>query len=186
MKKRKRVIAGLLAMMLCLINYVIPVQAKEAWPEMPQVEAPSICVMEISTGTILYERNMDEKNYPASITKIMTALLALENSSLDEIVTFSEKAVYGTESDTSHISRDIGEEMTMEECLYGMMLESANECAWAIGEHVGGTMANFTKMMNERAKELGCTNTHFNNPNGLPDEEHWTSAHDMALISAEA
>ncbi len=186
MKKQKTMIACLLAVILCVINAVIPVHAEENWPKMPKVEAPSICVMEISTGTILYERNMDEKNYPASITKIMPALLALENSSLDEIVTFSEKAVYGNEGDTSHISRDIGEEMTMEECLYGMMLESANECAWAIGEHVGGTMANFTKMMNERAKELGCTNTHFNNPNGLPDEEHWTSAHDMALISAEA
>ena len=186
MKKCKITTACLLAVMLCLINLVIPVHAEEKWPKMPKVEAPSICVMEISTGTILYEDNMDEVNYPASITKIMTALLALENSSLDEIVTFSEEAVYGNEGDTSHISRDIGEEMTMEECLYGMMLESANECAWAIGEHVGGTMKNFTKMMNQRAEELGCTNTHFNNPNGLPDEEHWTSAHDMALISAEA
>ena len=186
MKKIKAVIGCLMAVLLCMINLTVPVHAEEAWPEMPQVEAPSICVMEISTGTILYERNMDEQNYPASITKIMTALLALENSSLDEIVTFSEEAVYGNEGDTSHISRDIGEKMTMEECLYGMMLESANECAWAIGEHVGGTMKNFTKMMNERAAELGCTNTHFNNPNGLPDEEHWTSAHDMALISAEA
>ena len=186
MKKRKTKLACLLTAFFCLINFVIPVQAKEVWPEMPQVEAPSMCVIEVSTGTILYERNMDEQNYPASITKIMTALLAVENSSLDEIVTFSEEAVYGNEGDTSHISRDIGEEMTMEECLYGMMLESANECAWAIGEHIGGTMKEFTKMMNERAKELGCTNTHFNNPNGLPDEEHWTSAHDMALISAEA
>ena len=117
---------------------------------MPQVEAPSICVMDIATGTVLYERNMDEVNYPASITKIMTALLAIENCSLDETVIFSEKAVYGNEGDTSHISRDIDEEMTMEECLYGMMLESANECAWAIGEqvasHGGGTMEQFTKM----------------------------------------
>ncbi len=157
---------------------------------MPQVAAPSFCVMDISTGTILYERNMDEINYPASITKIMTALLAIENCSMDETVIFSEQAVYGNEGDTSHISRDIGEEMTMEESLYGMMLESANECAWAIGEqiaaHVGGSMEQFTKMMNERAASLGCTNTHFNNPNGLPDEDHWTSAHDMALIAAEA
>lgn len=186
MKKRKITIACLMTVVLCLINFVVPVHAKEKWPEMPGVEAPSICVMEITTGTILYERNMDEQNYPASITKVMTALLALENSSLDEIVTFSADAVYKCEGDTSHISRDLGEEMTMEECLYGMMLESANECAWAIGEHVGGTMENFTKMMNERAKELGCTNTHFNNPHGLPDEKHWTSAHDMALIAAEA
>lgn len=186
MKKIKATTGCLMAVLISLINFIIPVHAKEAWPEMPKVEAPSICVLEISTGTILYERNMDEQNYPASITKIMTALLALENSSLDETVTFSEKAVYGNEGDTSHISRDIGEKMTMEECLYGMMLESANECAWAIGEHVGGTMDAFTKMMNDRAEGLGCTNTHFNNPNGLPDEEHWTSAHDMALIAAEA
>ena len=186
MKKQKKVISCLMAVLLCVINFAAPVHAGEKWPKMPDVEAPSICVMEVTTGTILYERNMDEQNYPASITKIMTALLALENSSLDDIVTFSADAVYKNEGDTSHISRDLGEEMTMEECLYGMMLESANECAWAIGEHVGGTMENFTKMMNERAKELGCTNTHFNNPNGLPDEEHWTSAHDMALISAEA
>ena len=186
MKKIKTTISCLMAVVICFINFVTPVHAEEKWPEMPKVEAPSICVMEITTGTILYERDMDEVNYPASITKIMTALLALENCSLDETVTFSEAAVYGNEGDTSHISRDVGEKMTMEECLYGMMLESANECAWAIGEHVGGTMKNFTKMMNERAEELGCTNTHFNNPNGLPDEEHWTSAHDMALISAEA
>ena len=139
---------------------------------MPKIEAPSICVMEISTGTILFERDMDEVNYPASITKIMTALLAIENTKLDEIVTFSQDAVYKNEGDTSHISRDIGEEMTMEECLYGMMLESANECAWAIGEHIGGTMENFAKMMNDRAESLGCTNTHFQNPNGLPDEDH--------------
>lgn len=186
MKKNKAKMSCLLTVIICLISFITPVRAEETWPEMPKVEAPSICVLEISTGTILYERNMDEQNYPASITKIMTALLALENCSLDEIVTFSEKAVYGNEGDTSHISRDIGEKMTMEECLYGMMLESANECAWAIGEHIGGSMDAFTKMMNERAAGLGCTNTHFNNPNGLPDEEHWTSAHDMALIAAEA
>ena len=126
MKKRKITIACLMTVVLCLINFVVPVHAKEKWPEMPGVEAPSICVMEITTGTILYERNMDEQNYPASITKVMTALLALENSSLDEIVTFSADAVYKCEGDTSHISRDLGEEMTMEECLYGMMLESAN------------------------------------------------------------
>lgn len=190
MKKVRYTVVCVLAALLFVIQSVIPVCAKEAWPKMPQVEAPSFCVMDISTGTILYERNMDEINYPASITKIMTALLAVENCSLDEVVTFSEKAVYGNEGDTSHISRDIGEEMTMEESLYGMMLESANECAWAIGEHiaahVGGSMEQFTKMMNERAASLGCTNTHFNNPNGLPDEDHWTSAHDMALIAAEA
>lgn len=186
MKNIKKIIACLMTVLLCAGGGVTAVYAQETWPDMPHVEAPSMCLIEVSTGTILYERNMDEQNYPASITKVMTALLAVENCALDEVVTFSEEAVYGNEGDTSHIWRDIGEKMTMEECLYGMMLESANECAWAIGEHVGGTMKNFTKMMNARAKELGCTNTHFNNPNGLPDEEHRTSAHDMALIAAEA
>ncbi len=186
MKKLTKPMSALLAAILCAANFFMPVEAKETWPKMPKIEAPSICVMEISTGTILFERDMDEVNYPASITKIMTALLAIENTKLDEIVTFSQDAVYKNEGDTSHISRDIGEEMTMEECLYGMMLESANECAWAIGEHIGGTMENFAKMMNDRAESLGCTNTHFQNPNGLPDEDHWTSAHDMALIAAEA
>lgn len=95
-------------------------------------------VVEMETGTVLYEKNADTSHYPASITKVMTALLALENCDLDEIVTFSEEAVYGNEGDTSHIAREVGEEMTLENCLYGMMLESANECAWAIGEHVGG------------------------------------------------
>lgn len=185
--KIKRVICCMTAVLLCVANTVVTVKADEVWPGGPHVEAPSICVMEITTGTILYENHMDEVNYPASITKIMTGLLAVENSSLDEIVTFSMEAVYGNEGDTSHISRDINEKMTMEQCLYGMMLESANECAYAIGEHIGGgSMETFTKMMNNRAAELGCTNTHFNNPNGLPDEDHWTSAHDMALIAAEA
>ena len=190
MKKIRHAAACILLAAVLLLSPAMPTAAAVKWPQTPQVEAPSYCIMDISTGTVLYERNMDEKNYPASITKIMTALLAVENCSMDEIVTFSEEAVYGNEGDTSHISRDVGEQMTMEECLYGMMLESANECAWAIGEHIaaktGGTMEDFAAMMNERAAEIGCTNTHFNNPNGLPDEQHWTSAHDMALIAAEA
>ena len=114
----------------------------------------------------------------------MTILLALENSNLDEEVTFSKDAVYKTEG--SGIARDVGEVMTMEESLYGLMLESANECAYAIAEHTGKDYEDFIKMMNDKAKELGCKDTHFNNPHGLPDEEHWTSTYDIALISSEA
>ena len=143
--------------------------------------------MEEETGAILYEKNVDTSYYPASITKILTALLALENSDLDEVVTFSSDAVFGTELGSSSISRDLDEQMTMEQCLYGMMLESANECAYAIAEHVGGGDVNvFIDMMNEKAQELGCKNTHFSNPNGLPDENHYTSAYDMALIARAA
>ena len=140
-------------------------------------------LMEESTGTILYEKNSDEAHYPASITKIMTTLLALENGNLSDMVTFSDDAINNTEG--SGIARDYGEQMTLEQCLYGVMLESANECAYAVAEHVGGTVENFVDMMNAKAKELGCTNTHFANPHGLQDENHYTTAHDMALIMRE-
>lgn len=165
----------------------IKVQAAEYWPDSVEVTAQSAIVMDVDTGTVLYSKNEAESHYPASITKIMTALVILDNCELDDIVTFSPKAVYENEGDTSHIARDVNEKMTVEDTLYGMMLESANECAWALGEHLcDGDMDAFVKKMNDKAKELGCVNTHFNNPNGLPDEEHWTCAYDMALISRAA
>ena len=160
------------------------VQAADYWPEGPEVQSPSVILMEMSTGTVLYEKNSDERNYPASITKIMTTLLALENSDLNEVVTFSDDAINNTEG--SGIYRDYGEQMTMEQCLYAVMLNSANECAYAVAEHVGGTVEHFVDMMNEKAAELGCTNTHFANPHGLFDENHYTTAHDMALIAKAA
>ncbi|MBR4026722.1 MAG: D-alanyl-D-alanine carboxypeptidase, partial [Lachnospiraceae bacterium] len=168
----------------------MPTQAEIYWPQAPQVTSPDAIVIEVNSGAVLYEKNCDTVRYPASITKVLTTLLALENCALDEVVTFSADAVFKNEGDTSHIARDLDEQMTMEECLYGVMLESANECAYAVAEHVGaklgGDYRTFIDLMNQRAKELGCTNTHFNNANGLPDTEHWTSARDMALISAEA
>ena len=186
MRRYSRIVASFLIMIVLACASVCSVSAKGKWPEGISVGSNSACVIDVGSGTILYEKNMDDVHYPASITKIMTALLAIENCSLDEIVTFSAEAVYGNEGDTSHISRDIDEKMTMEQCLYGMMLASANECAWAIGEHVAGSMPEFTTMMNEKAESLGCTHTHFNNPNGLPDENHYTTAHDMALIASAA
>ena len=162
----------------------LSVRAEESWPEGPEINGETAIVMEASTGTILYEKNIHEEHFPASITKIMTALLALENSSLDEEVVFSRNAVYSIEG--AHIARDVDEVMPMEECLYALLLASANECAYAIAEHVGGDYDTFIRMMNEKATELGCQNTHFNNPHGLPDEEHYTSVYDMALIAREA
>ena len=160
------------------------VKAADYWPDAPETLSPSVILMEESTGTILYEKNSDEAHYPASITKIMTTLLALENGNLSDMVTFSDDAINNTEG--SGIARDYGEQMTLEQCLYGVMLESANECAYAVAEHVGGTVENFVDMMNAKAKELGCTNTHFANPHGLQDENHYTTAHDMALIAQAA
>ena len=175
-----------------ILFFMIPftVKADVYWPDGPSVNTPSVVVMEINSGAVLYEKNGNEANYPASITKVMTTLLALEHSELDEIVTFSDDAINLNQGDTSHIARDYGEEMTMEQCLYAVMLESANECSYAVAEHIGkklgGDYQTFIDLMNEKAKELGCTNTHFNNSNGLPDPDHWTSPHDMALIGAEA
>jgi D-alanyl-D-alanine carboxypeptidase len=159
---------------------------KDAWPSGPSVNAESAIVMEASTGLILYEKNINEEHYPASITKIMTVLLALENSSLGDIVTFSNNAVYDVEADSSRLWIGVGEQLTMEQCLYGILLESANDIAYAVAEHVSGNIDNFAKLMNERAKSIGCKNTNFVNPHGLPDDNHYTSAYDMALITREA
>lgn len=183
-------LSGLVSLGLFVAIPPVELKAEETWPQAPEIVSPSAIVIEINTGTILYEKNSHEENYPASITKVMTTLLAVENCEMDEIVVFSADAVYKNEGDTSHIARDYKEEMTMEQCLYAVMLESANECAYAVAEHVGaklgGDYNTFIELMNEKADSLGCQNTHFNNPNGLPDPEHWTSAYDMALIGQAA
>ncbi len=180
----------ILAVVTLITSHPITVKAEAYWPEGPIIETPSAIVMEVNSGAVLYEKNSDAKNYPASITKILTTLLAIEQCAMDEVVTFSADAVYKNEGNSSHIARDLDEEMTMEETLYGVMLESANECAYAAAEHVGaklgGDYQTFIDLMNEKAKELGCENSHFNNANGLPDEQHWTTARDMAKISVEA
>ena len=129
----------------------VDVKAADYWPDAPETLSPGVILMEESTGTILYEKNMDEAHYPASITKIMTTLLALENGNLSDMVTFSDDAINNTEG--SGIARDYGEQMTLEQCLYGVMLESANECAYAVAEHVGGTVENFVDMMNAKARD---------------------------------
>ena len=184
MKNKKRWKSLMLGIVCLFQIQVIPVQAEKYWPEGPQIAGDSAVVMEASTGTVLFEKNSHDHCYPASITKIMTSLLAVKNSGMEEEVTFSKEAVYNTEG--SGISRDVGEVMTMRNCLYGLMLESANECGYAIAEHTGGNYDNFINMMNEEADRLGCKDTNSNNPHGLPDEDHWTCAYDMALISREA
>ena len=179
-----------LTMLLSLLPGISVRAAESDWPSEPELSASSAIVVEMNTGAILYEKNVHDQHYPASITKILTTLLGLEYCDPDETVTFSATAVYDNEGSTSNIARDLGEEMTVEQTLYAIMLESANECAWAIAEHVGDKLGGgepaFVDLMNERAAELGCTDTHFNNPNGLPDEEHYTSAYDMMLIAVEA
>lgn len=158
----------------------------KGWPAGPNIEAEAGILMDVSTGTIIYAKNIDQKMYPASITKVMTELLAAENLDLDAHFTMSESAAFGIEPGSSSIYGDADEEFTVEQAMMGLMLESANEMALALGEEVSGSTKKFVELMNERARELGCKNTHFNNPNGLPDETHYTTAYDMALITRAA
>ena len=149
----------------------------------PELIGQSAIVVDMKTGYTLYEKNIYDKRYPASITKIMTALLTLEQASMDEIVTFSYGAVFSVEAGSSVAYVDVDEQLSIEQCLYGLMLISGNDVANGLAEHVGGSMTNFAKMMTERAAELGCVGTKFTNAHGLHDEEHYTCAYDMALIA---
>ncbi len=168
-----------------LLRKELPIQSNDisGWPHGPEITAQSAIVMEANTGTILYAKNIHEELYPASTTKIMTCLLAMENCSLADEVTFSNDAVFSVPAGGSNIGMDVGQSITLEQALYGIMVGSANEVANAVGEHVSGSIPEFIKLMNERAKELGCTNTHFANTNGLQADDHYTSAYDLALIA---
>lgn len=186
---RKRIVAIIMAAAMIFSSVSIPNYAnaekdKMYWPKGPKVTSSSAIIMEANTGAVLYEKKVHDKHYPASITKILTTLLAVENCDLSETVTFSADAVFKTEG--TRIARDLNEEMSLEDTLYAVMLGSANECAYATAEHVGGDYDTFISMMGDKLKELGCEDTHFTNPHGLPDKDHYTSAYDMALISRAA
>ena len=186
----------MLAVILCLfllIPQAQPVLAAEIstnqianWPAGPEVPTPNAVVMDADTGAILYNKGMDEVRYPASITKVMTALLAIENSSVTDQVTMGAEAASLEVPGNSRIDAVEGEVFTMEQCLHAILLASANGVTRQVAEYIAGSEENFVNMMNERAKELGCTNTHFNNSSGLPDPDHYTTPHDMALILSEA
>lgn len=163
----------------------LPIQSNEIdnWPVGPQISAEAAILMDADTGMILYAKNIHEKLYPASTTKIMTCLLAMEQGNLDDMVEFTREAVFSVPADGSNMGMDVGESITLEQCLYGILVGSANEVANAVAEHIGGTIDHFIDMMNERAAEIGCTNTHFVNANGLYDDDHYTTVYDLALIS---
>ncbi len=167
--------------------YYDPIQTNEipGWPQGEAVQAGSAIVMDIDTGMILYSKNAEEKMYPASITKIMTAMIALERGNLDDEITFSE-IVYDLEEGSSHQGIQAGEKMTLKNALYGLMLESANDIGNGLAEYFAGDFAGFAELMNEKAAQLGCVNTHFTNPHGLHNENHYTCAYDMALIAKAA
>ncbi|MCB6342478.1 D-alanyl-D-alanine carboxypeptidase family protein [Enterocloster lavalensis] len=180
----KRLFALCLAFALCAVP--MTAWAAPAWPSGVTIQADGGIVMEAGTGTVLYGKNMDHPYYPASITKILTALIVIESCDLNEIVTFSHDAVYNVEEDSSSAGIDEGDQLTVRDCLYALLLASANESANALAEHVSGTREAFADLMNQRAASLGCTGSHFANPSGLNDENHYTTAHDMARIAQAA
>lgn len=212
MKKHIRFTAALLALGLCVSTAVsqIPVSATEetaadtsaqvqtadpsivttngiaGWPQATDISSTAAVVMETSTNTVLYSKNADQALYPASAVKIMTCLLTLENSSLDDQVTMTATGVSGVTDGGANISAQLDEVFTMEQCLYAIMVASANDIALQVAEHISGSVDAFVAAMNARAQELGCTNTVFTNPTGLPDENQHITAHDMALIMEAA
>ena len=166
-------------------NLSIPVESNEIknWPEGPILNARSAILMDADSGAILYAKNIHEKLYPASTTKILTAYIARQNSELNEMIEYSDTAVHSIDwRSDSNIGIKAGEAITMEQSLYGLLVGSGSECGNAIGEHISGSMEAFVDLMNQTAKELGCTDSHFVNTNGKHDDNHYTSTHDLALI----
>ena len=188
MRRKTALILSLILLITSVLTVMTPMTgfAAPGWPEPSGVEAEGACLMDASSGTVIYGKNMHETFYPASITKILTALLVIENCDLDEEVEFSHRAVFDVESGSSSAGYDVGDKITVKTALYALLLKSANEAANALAEHTAGSIEAFCDMMNERAKELGCTDTHFANPSGLNNENHYTSAYDFCLIARAA
>ncbi len=178
-----------LSMILCLVLVLaFPVQAYavQSWPDQVVIEAEGGIVMDADTGTVLYGKNIHTTYFPASITKILTALIVIENCDLEEMVTFSHNAVYNVESGSTSAGLEEGDVISVRDCLYALLLKSANEAANALAEHVSGSTEQFAELMNQRAASLGCQDSHFANPSGLNDPNHYVSAYDMALIGQAA
>ena len=161
-----------------------PLKASAA--DVSYIKSETAVLIEAETGAVLYDKNKDRQMYPASITKIMTGLLALENCSLDDVMTASYNSVHSLPYNSSHIALDTGEQISVKDAMYALAIESANDVSNVFAEHIAGSNAAFGEMMTQRAKEIGAYNTNFTNPHGLPETNHYTTAYDMALITAEA
>lgn len=181
----KRIFIITVTLIMLITNINLNVKAVETNP--PDIPSDSVVLMDAATGDILYGKNIDSAYPPASTTKIMTALLTLENTNLDDVVTisndFQNKNFKLLDGNTIVIKN--GEQLTVRDLLYALILRSANDAAVALAEHISGSVPEFAKLMNKRAAELGCTTAHFANPNGLYDPSHKVSAKDLALILRE-
>ena len=152
----------------------------------PVINAQAAIVMDLDTGDVLYEKAAHQVMYPASITKVLTCLLAIENGNVNDIITVTETDMGQVEDGSSAIGLQAGEQLTLKDALYGMMLNSGNECALAIADYISGSSDQFADLMNQTARNLGCTDSHFVNPNGLHNTDHYTTCYDMALIGKAA
>ncbi len=180
----KKIISKL--MTYCLIlTLLIPCRVLATAPSPPNIASSGAILMDAKTGEVLFDKNATTTFYPASITKLMTTLLVLENLNPTDTVTFSEEAIYSIEPGSSSIGMRIGEQITVDQALHGLLLMSANEIANGLAEKVSGSISSFASLMTKRAEELGATHTSFMNPHGLHDEAHYTTAYDMALITRE-
>lgn len=187
MKRTKgRLLPFFLLFCLVLPLYVQPAYADTSWPQCQGIQADGGILIDADSNAVLYEKNADQPYYPASITKILTALIIIENCDLEEMVTFSDNAINNVESNSSNMGAMVGDVLSVRDCLYGLMLASANESANALAEHCSGSIEAFTELMNQKARELGCTGSHFANPSGLNNENHYVTARDMALIMRAA
>lgn len=173
---RKRWAAGLFMALVFMYNH-------SGCLAQGETSAKAACILDQLTGRVLFESSMHARLPMASTTKVMTALLALELGNAQDEVVCSENA-FGVSGTSIYLQ--LGEKLTLEEMLLGLMLSSGNDAAVAIAEHIGGSLDGFVALMNARAREIGAVNTHFANPHGLPDENHYTTAYDLALISREA
>ena len=175
------------AFLLCiLVIFTTSAPAFAAQSDAPALSARAAMLVDLQSGRALLSHNADEKVYPASLTKIMTCLLALENSNLDDIVTVSESALAGIDPDGTTADLKPGEEISMNDLLHCITVYSANEACNVIAEHVSGSVSAFLALMNQRAAELGCTGTHFTNTHGLHDEANYTTVRDLYLITEAA
>ncbi|HIR87557.1 MAG TPA: D-alanyl-D-alanine carboxypeptidase [Candidatus Fimimorpha faecalis] len=185
----KRIISSIIMVVIAL-SLFSNLKMEQVFAEVngPEVNGQAYCVMDADTGEVIISKNMDARMYPASITKIMTALIAFEQcKNLDDEITFSETALdISSISSTIHPAAKVGETMSFMDVMYGLMLSSGNECANALAEYTYGDIGIFVEKMNERAQQIGAVNTHFTNPHGLHDENHYTTAKDMDLIFREA
>ena len=185
MKKFKFIIAIIFVLLFS------PLSPEASALEDPAVGANAVILLETETGDVIYSKNPDDRAYPASLTKIMTVLLAVEACESGQVtlydeVTASENIGYNLIEDGSSAGIVPGETMSLENLMYCAMVASANEACNVIAEYIGGTIPNFIDMMNARAKELGCKDTHFSNAHGLHDDNHYTTARDMCLIAQAA